>query len=703
MKRWLPERAEFLQALREEGAQTLFAVRTACAVLLALGLAFRLDLDRPSSAAVTVLIVSLSQAGMVLEKSFYRILGTLAGGTAAVVFVMLFAQQRLMFTVAVAVWIGAAVVGSSWYRSFRAYAFILAGYTACLVGFPAVQTPAQAYHVAIDRVAVVSLGILCAGLLSVVVFPKSTVTSMIGLVRGQVRRFVMLCRQVLTTEMTPADLRQAHMRFAGDVVNLELLRGGSHFEAPDSRLRSGRLRRLNADFMQAATSLHSYHRLRRTLPCADDQSRQFLDAMAAELDQALRDEHGEIPASAQEAIPVAEALRRRLADWDARVEAALPALTPALTSEAAESLLAALSQLRHFGDEALEYVESYAALVAPQDAVEREIPPTASQVDPLLAALAGLRAFTAVLAVGLFWIATDWSYGFYAVMLAAVGSSLFAAAPNPVQAAAGMSKGFACGFVAAFLFYGLVLPRMDGFALLAVSMLPFLLIGTRWMARPETAGLGTGYGLMLLTGQSLTNVMTFNTAQLLNQSLATFIGLGAAIVAYGIFLPPQSHWVQQRIRRSLIREVSRALTDEGEHARVRFESRVRDRLAQILTQPMQGADVRDRWVDEGLTVLAVGLALLQLRATDLDETNRRFLKQVADALTLEGERGVRDILPAVREKRRELAPSLNSAHTTTTKRFSALLALESALQDWDAMGHSDDFAFPATEEPLNAS
>lgn len=703
MSRWRPERAEFFQALREEGEQTLFALRTACAVLLALGLAFRLDLDRPSSAAVTVLIVSLSQAGMVLEKSFYRILGTLAGGLAAVMFVMLFAQQRLLFTIAVAVWIGLAVVGSSWYRSFRAYAFILAGYTVCLVGFPAVQTPAQAYHVAIDRVAVVSLGILCAGLLSVVVFPKSTVTSMIGMVRGQVRRFVSLCSQVLTTEMTPFALRQAHMSFAGDVVNLELLRGGSHFEAPDSRLRSGRLRRLNADFMQAATSLHSYHRVRRTLPCADDQSRQFLDGMAAELDQALRDEHGEIPANAQEAIPVADRLRRLLADWDARVEAALPSLAPALTSRATESLLAALSQLRHFGDEALEYIESYAALVAPQDAVEREIPPTASQVDPLLAMLAGLRAFTAVLVVGLFWIATDWSYGFYAVMLAAVGSSLFAAAPDPIKAAAGMSKGFACGFVAAFLFYEVVLPRMDGFLLLAVAMLPFLLVGTRWMSRQETAGLGTGYGLMLLTGQNLTNVMTFDTTQLLNQSLATFIGLGAAIVAYAIFLPPQSRWVQRRIRRSLIREVGKALADEGEHARVRFESRIRDRLAQILTQPMQGPDIRDRWVDEGLTVLAVGLALLQLRATGLDEANRRFLKQVADALIIEGEGGVCGILPVVREKRRRLAPSLSNAHSTTAKRFSALLALELALQDWDALGNPDELALSTAEEPAHAS
>lgn len=702
MSQWLPQRTELFQALREEGAQTLFALRTACAVLLALGLAFRLDLDRPSSAAVTVLIVSLSQAGMVLEKSFYRILGTVAGGLAAVVFVMLFAQQRLLFTVAVAVWVGLAVMGSSWYRSFRAYAFILAGYTVCLVGFPAVETPALAYHVAIDRVAVVGLGILCGGLLGVLVFPKSTVSSLIGLVRGQVRRFLTLCQQVLTTDMTPEALREAHMSFAGDVVNLELLRGGSHFEAPDSRLRSGRLRRLNADFMQAATSLHSYHRVRRAMPFADDQGLLLLDRMAAELNQALRTVAGGIPASAQEAVPVASRLRELLSNWDVRVEAALASISPALAVSSNEALLAAMFQLRQFGDEVLAYMESYAALSAAQDAVEREIPPTASQVDPLLASLAGLRAFSAVLAVGIFWIASDWTYGFYAIMLAAVGSSLFAASPDPVKAAVGMSKGFALGFLAAVAFYGLVLPRMDGFLLLAVSMLPFLLIGTRWMARQETAGIGTGFGLMLLTGQNLTNAMTFDMTQLFNQSLATFIGLGAAILAYAAFMPPQSRWVQRRVRHSLIREVGRALADEDEHARARFESRVRDRLAQILTQPIQGAAVRNRWVDEGLTVLAAGLALLQLRDERDPVIDAGFLSQVAAAMALRGDFTVGDILPAVKARRVQLAEALQDAGVSVARRFSAVLALELALQDWDALA-TPDFTLAVAEGAIHAS
>ncbi|WP_097460663.1 FUSC family protein [Mangrovitalea sediminis] len=702
MSQRLPKRAEFLQALREEGAQTLFALRTACAVLLALGLAFRLDLDRPGSAAVTVLIVSLSQAGMVLEKSFYRILGTVAGGTAAVVFVMLFAQQRLLFTVAVAVWVGLAVVGSSWYRSFRAYAFILAGYTVCLVGFPAVETPALAYHVAIDRVAVVSLGILCGGLLSVLVFPRSTVSSLIGLVRGQVCRFLTLCQQVLTTEMTSGALREAHMSFAGDVVNLELLRGGSHFEAPDSRLRSGRLRRLNADFMQAVTSLHSYHRVRRAMPYADDQSLLLLDSMAAELDRALRTVTGGIPASAQEAVPVASRLRELLSNWDVRVEATLASLSQTLAVSSNEALLAAMFQLRQFGDEVLAYMESYAALSAAQDAVEREIPPTASQVDPLLASLAGLRAFSAVLAVGVFWIASDWTYGFYAIMLAAVGSSLFAASPDPVKAAVGMSKGFALGFLAAVAFYGLVLPRMDGFLLLAVSMLPFLLIGTRWMARQETAGIGTGFGLMLLTGQNLTNTMTFDMTQLFNQSLATFIGLGAAILAYAVFMPPQSRWVQRRVRHSLIREVGRALSDEDEHARARFESRVRDRLAQILTQPMQGEAIRNRWVDEGLTVLAAGLALLQLRDENDPVIDAGFLSQVAAAMAFRADFAVGDILPAVKARRLQLAQALQGADVSAARRFSALLALELALLDWDALA-TPDLTLTAVEGAIHAS
>ena len=82
------------EPLPDEGHIWIAALKTTAAVLLALGIAFRLDLDSPGSAAVTVAIVSTQQSGMGLEKSFYRLIGSIVGALAALLFLSLFAQAR---------------------------------------------------------------------------------------------------------------------------------------------------------------------------------------------------------------------------------------------------------------------------------------------------------------------------------------------------------------------------------------------------------------------------------------------------------------------------------------------------------------------------------------------------------------------------------------------------------------------------------
>ncbi|TIN56711.1 MAG: FUSC family protein, partial [Mesorhizobium sp.] len=62
----------------------IFALRTVSAGLIALLAAYALKLDHPQWAMMTVFIVAQPVAGMVLAKGFYRLLGTLVGGVAAI-------------------------------------------------------------------------------------------------------------------------------------------------------------------------------------------------------------------------------------------------------------------------------------------------------------------------------------------------------------------------------------------------------------------------------------------------------------------------------------------------------------------------------------------------------------------------------------------------------------------------------------------
>src|SRR6202045_2649131 len=88
------------------GIPWIFAAKTTAAGLLALLVAFTFNLDQPSWALLTVFIVAQPQSGLVLAKSFYRLIGTLIGAAVALLLVSLFAQERVLFLGALAAWIG---------------------------------------------------------------------------------------------------------------------------------------------------------------------------------------------------------------------------------------------------------------------------------------------------------------------------------------------------------------------------------------------------------------------------------------------------------------------------------------------------------------------------------------------------------------------------------------------------------------------
>lgn len=56
-------------------------------------------------------------------------------------------------------------------RTPRAYGFVLAGYTASLIGFPAVSDPGAIFNIAIVRVQEIMIGIFCAALIHRYVLP----------------------------------------------------------------------------------------------------------------------------------------------------------------------------------------------------------------------------------------------------------------------------------------------------------------------------------------------------------------------------------------------------------------------------------------------------------------------------------------------------------------------------------------------------
>src|SRR5277367_3545076 len=150
----------------------LFAVKTFAAAMLALYIAMSTGLDRPYWAMATVYVVANPLSGSLRSKAIFRLIGTVIGATATVVLVPNLVDEPELLCGALALWTGLCLYLALLDRTPRSYVFMLAGYTAALIGFPSVTTPAAMWDIAVTRVEEVWLGIICVTVVGSVVFPR---------------------------------------------------------------------------------------------------------------------------------------------------------------------------------------------------------------------------------------------------------------------------------------------------------------------------------------------------------------------------------------------------------------------------------------------------------------------------------------------------------------------------------------------------
>ncbi|WP_022976663.1 FUSC family protein [Nevskia ramosa] len=604
-------------ALREwpagEGRAWIFVAKTIVAAMLALWIAFRIGLDSPRTAMLTVFIVAQPQTGLVLAKGFYRAAGTLVGCAATLILLSLFAQQRELFLGTLALWIGLCTAGATRARNFRAYGFVLAGYTACLIGLPATQHPEMSFAIAVTRVSEVLLGIFCAGVVSDLLLPQTLGSSLIVTVRGSYRDFARFVVDALQGRLDHAAIERAHDGFLAQVIAFEAQRDAAYFESPETRLRSSRFRLLNADFMTATTGIHLLHQFTERLRRRHQQSTiDRLTPLYAALAEVLLPVDGQLPAMAAEARP----LLARLAGFLERLPTLIAEAGAGLDEAAPGARLdfdCAANLLQRFAEDMQAYTESYISLISPGDRLPRPAPPYVAHGDRITAALAGLRATAVLLVVSAFWIGTAWPSGIGAVIIACTLCCLFAALPAPVLAARGLTIGFVAGLAASFICGLLVLPQLDGFALLVAGMAPFIMVGAWLIANPRTAGIGAGYCLMFGSTIGLDNVSRYDPALLLNEGFAALLGALIATAAFALIVPAGTRRLRLHLTRSLRRQVLLACFEPETGLRHRFENSTRDLLGQLLAGADRGSGEDRALLARAMAVLEAGRAVIDLR------------------------------------------------------------------------------------------
>lgn len=609
--------------MASEGQRWLFVVKTLLAAFLALWLAFRFGLDSPRSAMMTVFIVALPSSGMALEKSLYRLGGTLVGCGVALLLIGLFPQQTTLLFISLSIWVGLCTAGSALMRNARSYGFVLAGYTACMIAIPAVAVPAEVFNFAVARVTEISLGILCAAFINDMIFPRHQSDQLVSVVRRLYGNFAQLCYDAMQGQLSDDQLEKLHLQFATEVAALESGRAAAFFEAGEMRTRNQQLHAFNAAAMVALTTFHTLHQLMHRMRARGNTVvPRLMMPLYAAFSEALVVSEQPAKTAAEAGITLAKLtrLQPQLPQMMAQARASLAELMQKNQGVASQQLDldTALELIQRFSDEFTHLVSVYHNL--PKRLSERQvnslIPVLAySARTPVRIVLAsGLRSTATLLILVFAWHGLNWPSAAGAVILAVIFSGLAASSPTPRSMIHQITIGFAVAVPFAYICAFFMLNHVEGYLMLVLAMLPFLAVSTYVSTVREAAGIGLGFNLMFAQMIAPENLMRFNVVNFFNDSIAQVIGLAIAGLMFALIFPRHLQGARRHIAAALWDEALRVCVSDKPHLRHHFENRIRDLLNQLNMGIRGMPDAATRHtLNQAITLLELGHAIIDLR------------------------------------------------------------------------------------------
>ena len=581
---------------------SLFSAKTFAAAMLAYYIALRIGLPRPSWAIVTVYLVSQPSAGASLSRGLYRLAGTLAGSVATVAIVPTFVNEPAVCSIVLAGWIGLCLFLSLLDRTPRAYAFVLAGYTASLIGFPSVTEPGAMFDTASVRVQEIALGILCSVLVHRYVLPRT----MTGQFKSKLSATLQDARQFADDALRelPEERRRADRhRLALDLLVLRGLTTHLPYDPVATTPGSAAVRLL-------------YDRLSRLLPLLADIEER-IDAISVqrqgvptELAKLLSDVRCWI-ASNKQAKREADALSL-ISQARALARGGAAAVTDNLEANISGHL-AELVGLLHDGHR-LQQVA--AAGLSRHDVLPLvgDVRPTGYVFhrDPMMAARAAGGAFIGLVLGCIAWICSAWPDGGLAVSVLGVTCALFGNVDAPVPNVRRYLVGSIYGVAISLAYSFVVLPRVFDFQTLVAVLAPTFLFAGSLQARPATTFMALGITLTIPILVGLGTEYGGNFSDAVNSSIALFVGVGFGAVSMTLLQTTAPEVAIDRLLRLAQRDVARRARGSGP-AKTAWTGLMIDRAALLLPRLHLSARSTTETLDMTMRHLRIGHAAGLLR------------------------------------------------------------------------------------------
>jgi uncharacterized membrane protein YccC len=536
-----------------------FALRIWAAMMVALYAAFWLQLESASSAAVTVGILALQTRGQAYQKAVYRVLATIIGVVASFVIAGLFAQNRSLFVIGFAGWLGLCVYVGGLLDGNRAYGAVLSGYTVALVAVTQIDSPQNIFSAGVNRGAAIVIGIAALALVSDVFAAPNVHTALSGKLtaaHGRVRAFALaILRGESADSIQSASLLREITALRPDITALVAESSGGGARAAAARSAA-----------VALVAEVSAVRALASLPAAT------LPSLRRALGEALVDTLGE----ESRALQLRLQRHADVGDADSHdalfVRHALDLLTEdRRTQDAIEDLKAGRHPPRR--------------IHAPIYRSRRE------------AVRNGLRAFLAVVVSAILFSLGGWPFTSQGLSLVGVTIALSANTPNPRAFAAGAVIAMPIAALLAGVTEFLILDGVDQFPLLAIGMAPGVIAAALLFTIPNPRLASIGFLVLVFFPVILspTNPLGYNPETYL---FSSFMAITSVILLFVLLrtVVPTSDALRRRWYLTSARAEMRDLLDGGRSRRLDDEALFRDadRIGQLAgLQPADNDERRD--------------------------------------------------------------------------------------------------------------
>lgn len=579
----------FRRLARREWPRIVLAARGTVAALAALVVAILLHLECPYWAAMTALIVIQPTRGLLLEKSFFRLIGTATGSVAGVAMLLTAASPGIL-TLLLALWLATCVGIGNLLYGLRSYGALIAGCTGAIIAMSGYNNTSHLHDLVFGRVACIIVGIVV-----------STTVTLFFTHRNSKRELLFRLAKVAVADLewvalllrggSKEDLNALRQDIFVEIADIEGTMDAAWAGSLDLKKRKRRIRNLIVSLLsllEAGKLAGDYLAIQGAQQAPwREQLAQQLEHLAQHLEQ-----H--------------KSTKNVTAGLTAFLDEARPHLP--LLGEAMGELINALQLVIDEWDNTTSHGP--------------ERPATNLYIrsrDWLEAGRAALRAACAIGAVGVLWLVTGWEEGPLMLMAASLMVSIFSTHDRPAVLLNYIFAGATVGVAAALLCRLLILPGTSApFLQVAVST-PLLMAGAIALYHRRTA-MGAMDAMLFFLFIMQPGVPTVvPPLAFVAGSCAALGGIGVAILSFRYLLPIDP---ARRLRSFLIAIVSDLIVMAATDSLTTVDNRrarTHHRILGMLANARKLNNDLSAIVDGGLAALAIARCLQRLRADELGE------------------------------------------------------------------------------------